>query len=72
MSASSSATITANGNPLEIKLPCRLSDFLSQSGWKPTQVVVELNGQVIPRTRIGDIELKDADQLEVIVPVAGG
>jgi thiamine biosynthesis protein ThiS len=64
--------IVANGKRLELHLPCALIDFLTQSGWKPTQVVVELNGDVIPRTKLTDVQLHDGDQLEVIVPVAGG
>jgi len=66
------AKIVANGKQVEIGQPCRLSDWLRQTGWKPTQVVVELNGEVVQRKRVEELELHDGDQLEVILPVAGG
>ena len=66
------SAIVANGKRLELNLPCQLTEFLMSSGWKPTQVVVELNGEVIPRSNLAGIQLKAGDQLEVIVPVAGG
>ena len=66
------AKIIANGNEIEIRQPYRLSDWLQQTGWKPTQVVVELNGEVIPRSQFKDVILNDGDTLEVVFPVAGG
>ena len=66
------AKIIANGISTEIDQPCRLADWLKQSGLKPTQVVVELNGEVVLRTQLEDVNLFDGDRLEVILPVAGG
>ncbi|MEI8314345.1 MAG: sulfur carrier protein ThiS [Verrucomicrobiota bacterium] len=66
------AKIIANGNVVEIQQPYRLSEWLQRAGWKPTQVVVELNGEVVQKSRVNDIELHDGDRLEVILPVAGG
>lgn len=64
--------IIANGMATDVPQGCRLVDFLAQRGWKPGQVVVELNGQVVPRAELGGVELRAGDRLEVIVPVAGG
>ena len=66
------AKIIANGNLVEISPSCRLSDWLQQIGWKPTQVVVELNGEVVQRSQVNDVELHNGDRLELILPVAGG
>jgi len=66
------AKIIANGNQVEIDQACRLLDWLANLGWKPTQVVVELNGEVVPRSKFEDVELMDGDKLEVVFPVAGG
>jgi sulfur carrier protein len=65
-------TIRANGEDKRVKLPCTLPEFLASCGWKPTQVVVERNGSVLPRNRLAEVQLQAGDQLEVIVPVAGG
>jgi len=69
---STSAHIIANGESKPIALPCTVEDFIKQSGWRPTQVVVEHNGTVLPRSSLPSVQLKDGDHLEVIVPVAGG
>jgi len=66
------ATIEANGKPIQIELPCSLAEFLGQCGWRPTQVVVELNGEVVPRRQADIVKLKEGDRLEIIMPVAGG
>ena len=67
-----SASILANGKPEQVGLPCTVAEFLARCGWKPTQVVVELNGQVMVRSELGRRPLAAGDRLEVIVPVAGG
>jgi thiamine biosynthesis protein ThiS len=66
------ATIRANGVSRKIAVPCSLADFLVSAGWRATQVVVEFNGQVVPRNQFGQVQIRDGDQVEVIVPVAGG
>ena len=62
--------IIANGKAIEVRDACRLSEWLMQTGWKPTQV--ELNGEVVQRKHVEDVELHDGDQIEVVFPVAGG
>ena len=69
---SESASIVANGQRQEVKLPCSVADFVQGCGWKTTQVVVEHNGNVVGREALGLVMLGDGDQLEIIVPVAGG
>jgi thiamine biosynthesis protein ThiS len=66
------ATIFANGNSEQVRLPCSVSDFVTDHGWKTTQVVVEFNGRVLQRDELGETMLHGGEQLEVIVPVAGG
>ena len=64
--------ILANGQKQEVSLPCSVADFVQGCGWKTTQVVVEHNGVVVGREELGRVMLQDGDQLEIIVPVAGG
>ena len=66
------AEIKVNGKLVGIPVRCTVGQFIERNGWKPTQVVVELNGQVVPRGRVGEVQLVPGDCLEVIVPVAGG
>lgn len=64
--------IIANGNEVEVRQACPLIEWLAITGWKPTQVVIELNGEVLQKSKVKDIELCDGDRLEIILPVAGG
>jgi thiamine biosynthesis protein ThiS len=65
-------TIIANGEERQIRVPCSVADFLKNCGWRPTQVVVEHNGNVLPRTKVETVPLQNGDRLEIIQPVAGG
>jgi thiamine biosynthesis protein ThiS len=66
------ARIVANGRLWDLELPCTVAGFLAERGLKPTQVVVELNGQTLGRWEFGRVQLKEGDRLEVVLPVAGG
>ncbi len=68
----STARIEANGTPQSVETPCSVADFVAGCGYKSSQVVVEHNGNVLPRNELADTMLQDGDRLEVIVPVAGG
>lgn len=69
---SEQCAIVANGQRREVSLPCSVAGFVQGCGWKTTQVVVEHNGNVVRREELGRVMLQDGDQLEIIVPVAGG
>ena len=64
--------ICANGKEVSIALPCSVEEFVKRCGWRTTQVVVEHNGNVLERGRLGGVQLREGDLLEIITPVAGG
>ena len=68
----SEAMILANGRSETIQLPCTVAEFLARAGFRPTQVVVELDGNVLGRETYASTQLQPGTSLEVIVPVAGG
>jgi sulfur carrier protein len=65
-------SITINGRKELICLPCTVARILETGGLKVTQIVVEHNGKVLPRAQLAETFLRGGDNLEVIVPVAGG
>jgi len=65
-------TILANGREERFDAPRSVAEFVMGHGWKPTQVVVERNGSVVPRGDFSKVVLANGDRVEVIVPVAGG
>jgi len=66
------AKIIVNGKAQQVKQPCSVGDLLAGLAWKPTQVVVERNGRVVLRSEVGLVMLEEGDQVEIILPVAGG
>jgi len=65
-------TITANGDSYEIKEGTTLADFVQARGLVLTNVVIEYNGQALPRTQAAAVTLSGGDQLEIVRIVAGG
>ncbi len=64
--------ITINGEPRRFpgSLSCQqLIDELELAG---KRVALERNGEIVPRSRFGEQQLADGDQLEIVVAVGGG
>ncbi len=67
-----SSCVTANGKAYEIHPGIPLEGFLRKIGLDAAWVVVELNGEPIPRPRIGKVRLSCGDRLEIVHAVPGG
>jgi thiamine biosynthesis protein ThiS len=65
-------TITLNGKPREISSGTQIEDLLSELRLDCQQVVVERNGEIVPRQQYSTQTLNDGDTLEVIHFVGGG
>jgi sulfur carrier protein len=64
--------ITANGTPFDLPPPLTVGEFIRQRGLDPRYMVVERNGEPLPRDRYEDLVLEDGDRLELVRAVAGG
>ena len=64
--------MTVNGKPQELQPGIPLDAFLRQMKLDPAWVVVELNGEPVPRVRIGGIRLNCGDRIEIVRAVPGG
>ncbi len=65
-------TITANGKPIEARLPCTLEQFLIAQKLLPRSVVVEHNGEAVAPSEFAQRPLQAGDRLEIVKIVAGG
>ena len=65
-------TITANGREREVAAGTTLAELIASFGWAPAQVVVERNGEPVPRGDMATITLQAHDRLEIVRAVAGG
>ena len=61
-----------NGKPVELEQPVPLVLYIEQLGVNPRTVAVELNGEIIERSRFAATMLKDGDRVEIVRMVGGG
>ena len=64
--------VTANGKPVEAKLPCSIEEFLVAQSLLPRSVVVEHNGEAVAPSEFSRRRLNAGDRLEIVKIVAGG
>ena len=65
-------TLRVNGETLSLADPATVADLLREQGLTGRKVAVELNGEIVPRSRHADTALADGDRLEIVVAVGGG
>ena len=61
-----------NGEQIILSEKIPLSEFLQREGYALEKIAVELNGEIIPRSRYASVILTDADNLEIVSFVGGG
>jgi len=61
-----------NGEEIILNEKISLAEFLQSSGYAPEKIAVELNGEIIPRSKYASVILTDADKLEIVSFVGGG
>ena len=49
-----------------------LAEYLETGNYKPTQIAVERNGEIVPKASYADNVLADGDVIEVVSFVGGG
>ena len=64
--------VLANGRAVELADGATLDDLLANLGLGAKWVVVERNGEPVPRRQSATTVLVDGDRLELVRAVAGG
>lgn len=64
--------IVVNGEPRQIAPGTTVALLLADLGVEPRQVAVEVNLELVPRTRHAERALAAGDNLEVVTLVGGG
>lgn len=64
--------IRINGDHRDFGEPLTLAELISHLGMKADRVAVELNREIVQRTKWTDIALRDGDKLEIVHFVGGG
>lgn len=64
--------ILVNGLEEEVAGDLALAGYLDEKGLDRRFLVVEYNGEALPREDFERVVLRDGDRLELVRPVAGG
>lgn len=65
-------TIQLNGEKKSLREALTLAELLSEIGVAKEKVVIEHNLEVIPRERLAEVRLREADEVEIVHFVGGG
>ena len=72
LQTSSTIQVLANGEPRTVPAGGTLAGFLAELGLDPDVVVVERNGEIVPRPLFEGLRLETDDRLEIVHFVGGG
>lgn len=64
--------IRVNGEILEVVAPLTVQGLITRQQLTGQRVAVEVNGDVVPRSRWDEVGLKDGDQVELVRAIGGG
>lgn len=63
--------VKVNGNKLDVS-GWNVLQLIENEGYKRTNVAVELNEEIVPKTDYETVILKDGDSVEIVSFVGGG
>ena len=64
--------IVVNGEERSLATPVTVARLLDELGMTGKRVAVEVNREIVPRSRHGEFKLSDRDRVEVVVAIGGG
>jgi thiamine biosynthesis protein ThiS len=65
-------SIRVNGEQRSVTAEVTIADMLREIGIDPAKVAVEHNREVVPRSILGDVQVRDGDAFEIVHFVGGG
>jgi sulfur carrier protein len=64
--------LVVNGEARRFQNPLPVSDLILALDLAGQRIAVELNGEIVPRSRHAETALANGDRLEIVVAVGGG
>lgn len=64
--------IHLNGEPREISESLTISGLLESAGYTQRRVAVEVNRDIVPKSRHSLHRLQDGDRVEIVQAIGGG
>lgn len=65
-------TIRVNGEHRRVRAGMSVADLALELGLEPAKVAVERNLEIVPRSTLGQVEVEDGDDFEIVTFVGGG
>jgi thiazole synthase len=72
MHTDGTVSIVVNGEHKRVAAGLTIIQLAEQLGLVPEKIAVERNLEVVPRSTLGEVEVKDGDELEIVHFVGGG
>ena len=72
MAGAANVRITLNGEEKTLVASATVGDLLRDLGLTDKRVAVELNQEIVPRSRHAEVRLQDNDRVEVVAAIGGG
>jgi len=69
---SQSFNVFLNGEPRALAAPSTVLELLQAEGLGARRVAVEVNGEIVPRSRHGEHALQAGDRVEIVHALGGG
>jgi sulfur carrier protein len=64
--------ITVNGEPKTLDAAVSVAGLLERMGLTGKRVAVEVNRELVPRSRHAELALRDNDRVEIVIAIGGG
>jgi len=64
--------IVVNGQERALAAPVTVAALLDELGMVGKRVAVEVNQEIVPRSRHAEFRLNDSDRVEVVFAIGGG
>jgi sulfur carrier protein len=64
--------IVVNGQERALAAPVTVAVLLDELGMAGKRVAVEVNQEIVPRSRHAEYRLNDSDRVEVVFAIGGG
>lgn len=64
--------IMLNGEPRQLATPTTVLQLLQLEGLAERRVAIEVNGEIVPRSRHGERALTQGDRIEIVHALGGG
>jgi sulfur carrier protein len=64
--------ITVNGTPTEVPDTLNMAELIERLALAGRRIAVEVNAELVPRSRFGEHRLQADDRVEIIQAVGGG